>query len=344
MNRFRRAVHWLVLAAVLLAGFPLDTLAKSYSSGSGRSYSSSRGSSSSGSRSSGSSSGSRGSSSGSGSSSSGRSSSSGSKSFGSGAGKSYSSGSSQNNSSKSYSSGKSYNATPRWSFSSDKKSDDAGSQSSKFTFDSAAARAKKEESSQRSLNAYKESQNPKPAANNGEVRTPATGQSSRDDYWPASRRTVYVPAREIILTRPARMSTLFRPYYSRPIVVYNDPFGSFFWWWLLDQSLENRALWAYHHRNSMDSARYQALVEHDAELEARVRQLEAEKVATNPNFVPAGVDRDLMYSDKYVQRAYSNRPTTTGRVAFWMLTTVAVAGTGCFLVWLVFFKRWQVST
>jgi hypothetical protein len=342
MNRFRRVVHWLVLAAVLLAGFPLDTFAKSYSSGGGKSYSSSRGSSG-GSRSS-SSSGSRSSGSSSRSSSNSRSSSSGSKSFGSSGGKSYSSGSSQNNSSKSYSSGKSYNATPRWSFSSDKKSGDSGSQSSKLTFDNAAARAEKEESSQKAFTARKESQIPKPPANVGEAPTSPPGQPARDYNRPASRRTVYVPEREVLLTRPARMSTVFRPYYSRPVVVYNDPFGGFFWWWLLDQSLENRAQWAYHHRHTMDSTRYQALVEHDAELEARVRQLEAEKVATNPNFVPAGVDRDLMYSDRYVQRAYSNRPTTTGRVAFWMLTTVAVAGTGFFLVWLVFFKRWQVST
>ena len=40
------------------------------------------------------------------------------------------------------------------------------------------------------------------------------------------------------------------------MVVYHDPYNSWFWWWLLDQSLETRALWAYNHRLDMDQARY----------------------------------------------------------------------------------------
>ena len=56
-----------------------------------------------------------------------------------------------------------------------------------------------------------------------------------------SRRTVYVPDQETLLTRPARVETVFREYYTRPMVRYNDPYSGFFWWWLLDRSLEDRA-------------------------------------------------------------------------------------------------------
>ena len=47
-----------------------------------------------------------------------------------------------------------------------------------------------------------------------------------------------------------------------------------------------------------------------------------------------------MYSDRYLQRAYANRPTLLGVVAFWVLgipTALAVSG---FFIWLIWFKRW----
>jgi len=94
----------------------------------------------------------------------------------------------------------------------------------------------------------------------------------------------------------------------------------------------------------MDPARYQALLAHDQQLEARVEQLEVQQAPRDPNYVPPGVDHDLMYSDRYVAQAYSNRPTTFGVVAFWLLgvpTALAVCG---FFIWLIWFKRWQTAT
>jgi len=51
-----------------------------------------------------------------------------------------------------------------------------------------------------------------------------------------------------------------------------------------------------------------------------------------------------MYSDQHVARAYSNRPTATGRIAFWLLAVPTASGIAFFMIWLVFFKRWQPST
>ena len=334
-------MRWLAVVALIVA-LPSSSEAKGYSSGGGRSYSSSSSHSSSFS---------------SGRSSSGSSSSS---SFGSsrspagGSGKSYSSGSTWSGTGRSYSSGKSYSAASDHSFSSHasggsastaaRKSDSSTSTSARkpdgsgsaFTFDSSAARARKEETSRQTYTQFRDSQS---TASGGTYRGPAPPVIR--DYNRGSYRTpTYVPDVNIIVTRPARVHSIFSPYYSRPVVVYQDPYSSFFWWWLLDRSLEDRAYWAYHHRYDMDPGRYQSLLATDAQLETRVAQLEAQQVARDPHFVPTGLDQDLMYSDNYVNRAYQTRPTVGGQIAFWVFgvpTALAVSG---FLLWLIWFKRW----
>jgi hypothetical protein len=134
---------------------------------------------------------------------------------------------------------------------------------------------------------------------------------------------------------------VFSPYTYRPWVTYSDPYSSLFWWWLLDRSIEDQAWWAYHHRYDMDPARYQALLANNQQLEQRVTQLEAEQSPRDQTYTPTGLDRDLMYSDQYVNRTYSNRPTTSGTVAFWVFAVPAAAAGSVFFIWLIWFKRWQ---
>jgi hypothetical protein len=342
-----------MMAALLATFSPLTNEAKSYSSGGGRSYSSSSSRSSS-SRSSSSPSSSRSSSGSSHTSSSGgsRSSSPGSsKSFSSGSGKSYTARPSSSDSERrSYSSGKSYSAgnstgnnskPPPSSTTSTPKKDQG---SSSFTYDTAAARAKKEEVSKSEYNKYKESQRPTTGTDASRSVADNSTRSTPVPTTTSSRRTIYVPDYRTISTRPVRVQTVFRPYYSRPVVIYHDPFNSFFWWWLLDRSLDDRAWWAYHHRYDMDPARYQALVAHDQQLEARIAELEARQVARDPSYVPSGLDRDLMYSDNYVANAYSHRRTTSGTLTFWLLGVPTAIAACWFFIWLIWFKRWQTST
>ncbi len=158
-----------------------------------------------------------------------------------------------------------------------------------------------------------------------------------------SRPSVYVPDTATISTRPIRINNYYGSYYSRPWVSYHDPYNSFFWWWLLDRSLDDRASWAYHHRYDMDPARYDALMATDQQLESRVEQLEAQQSARDPNYVPAGIDRDLMYSDQYVNRNYHNRPTPMGVISFWVLAVPLALGVTVFFIWLIWFKRWQTA-
>lgn len=154
--------------------------------------------------------------------------------------------------------------------------------------------------------------------------------------------------------RELRKREVYRPYYGQPtppVVIYRDPYSDMFWWWLLAQSLDTRASWAYHHRDSMDQARYREMLQRDAQLEARVRQLEQQGTKRDPGYQPPGVDRDLMYTDQYVEAAYNPQPTAgvtvptpshrTGRGVLTTLLVIAlILGFLCFAVWFVFFKRW----
>lgn len=157
------------------------------------------------------------------------------------------------------------------------------------------------------------------------------------------RDTVYVPDTTTLSTRGVRIQNVFQTYYTRPYVVYHDSYSSYFWWWLLDQSAENRAMWAYQHRADMDSERYQALLNQDAQLQARVEQLEAQQTPVDPNYAPAGLDRDLMYTDAHVEHAYQIRPTRQGSVMFAIFGWILIAGVLYCFVWLVFIHRWKTS-
>lgn len=145
--------------------------------------------------------------------------------------------------------------------------------------------------------------------------------------------------------RDLRERNFYATYYSRPVVVYHDPYNSFFWYWLLDRSIEQQALWAYHHRHSMDSARYNDLLNRNAELAARVRVLEGSGVARNPAYEPAGIaDADLMYQKDYVQAAYNpqthHETVDASGVLVVLLYIFLGLGIVALVVWLVFVKKW----
>lgn len=370
-----RLANYLALAALLFSAWPRASIAKSYSSGGGKSYSSSSSHSSSSGSSHSSSGSSRTSSSGGGRSTTGAS----SKSFTSSSGKSYSASSKSDTSSRGYTSSKSYSAGSGLSFSPGptpasenqksrtetraaspgvklapslgtpaSKQDSRPRTPSSLSYDSPAARARKEEASRQEFTRFKESTLP-PAAPPPATPPPSPSYRVTPPPLPPSasgsyRRPTYVPDTGTVLTRPGRAYTVFAPYVSRPVVVYRDSYNSFFWWWLLDRSLDDRAAWAYHHRYDMDPARYQALVANNQQLEERITQLETQEVARNPSYTPSGLDHDLMYSDQHVATAYSNRPTASGRIAFWVIAVPLALGAGYCFIWLIFLKRWQPAT
>ncbi len=277
--------------------------------------------------------------------------------FNAGNGHSYTSGSSSSSSSgssdrHSYTSGKSYSSGAGHIYGSGSSYDNSltttksqrQSGGSSLTYDSAAAHARQEDSSRANFNEYKRSQTPPVIANNSSGTYQGKPPPVISNTRTYSHSTYYIPDSVTISTRPVRIYNYYNPYYSRPWVTYHDPYNSFFWWWLLDRSLDDRAYWAYNHYNDMDPARYQALMATDAQLQARVSQLEAQQLPRDPNYVPPGIDQDLMYSDQYVTHNYQNRPTHFGVVAFWALAVPCAVCVAAFFIWLIWFKRWQPAT
>jgi hypothetical protein len=232
-------------------------------------------------------------------------------------------------------------------------------------FDAAAGKAQRQAESKA---AYTKGEQPKATYTTpkGETRPVDTNDRRVDSL----RRQL---DHERWVNRDLRRRTFYEPYWSRPVVTYHDPYSSFFWWWLLAQSLDTRAHWAYHHRHTMDDARYRDMVGRDAQLEARIRQLEAEKVQRDTAYKPPEMsDPDLMFTDEYVDAVYNpqpppapppgtepEEPTAESGEGEWtaglgepaapaesrgwwpvfrtLLIIGAVLGV---LVWLVFFKRW----
>jgi len=172
--------------------------------------------------------------------------------------------------------------------------------------------------------------------------TPNANNGAGRSYTGRNRTTYdYTPEYHDYATYQTRVRNYYAPYMGRPVVVFHDNFNSFFWLWLLDQSLDTRAQWAYHHRSSMDPARYDALVASDASLSTRVSQLEQSQAQVNPAFVPTGMERDLMYDDQYAHQVY--RSASHSRLLFWFLAPPIILCVGAFTIWLLFIKKWNVN-
>ena len=233
----------------------------------------------------------------------------------------------------------------------------SGKTYSKTGYDSAAAQAQRREESRI---AYQAGAAPKPT-----YRTPGGIEKPLDPKAPEVDHARQSINPDLWSTRSTRTRVVYGPYYGRPAVVYNDPYNSFFWYWLLSQSLDSQASWAYHHRYDMDRARYNDLINRNAKLAARVNQLEENKVVRDTSFTPSGIEPDLMYTDAYLDAAYnptavettnarppeiisvpatiphSLRVTRAWKV-FWqgILAIAATAAMTFFLIWLIFIKRW----
>lgn len=112
----------------------------------------------------------------------------------------------------------------------------------------------------------------------------------------------------------AKRQTFYQTYYSNPNYTreihhyhYRDSYSPFFMLWLLDRSSDERAMWAYHHRNDMDQDRYNEMVKRDSELEKKIKELEAKGIQKDPNYKPQDIDNDLMYkSDDDIKKEESN--------------------------------------
>lgn len=155
---------------------------------------------------------------------------------------------------------------------------------------------------------------------------------------------------------PQRADVFYQPYISSAVVPvhYVDPFHSYLNFWLLSRSLDEMALFTYHHRAAMDSARVESLYAKNADLRARVKALEDKKVPIDETYAPEGVDRDLLYSQGFVDAAFNPQPKEvteyryrTGLSCGWVWIALWVLVKWLFwialawgVIWLLFYYRW----
>jgi hypothetical protein len=159
-------------------------------------------------------------------------------------------------------------------------------------------------------------------------------------------------------TRVVHHYPAFSSYYSRPVVIYHDSYSSPFWYWLLDQPRPVRAAWYYNHQTTMDPARQAALVAADPALTQDVTQLAATAPTPDPNYTPPGIEPQAMTapveveatSDELPADASSQLPMSVtygsvqrplpGRSSSWFSMAILLGGSAL-VIWLVFFKRWK---
>lgn len=243
--------------------------------------------------------------------------------------RSFGSGGSTGNSSRSWGAG----AAKAANTSNSSKSTNVGNTPS-GTFNMNAGKQAAKDSSQEKFTAYKQSKQSTPSSS---YRTSSGAEvkiDPRDQKISDLRQKLSYTKWE---NRELRQRDFYRS--VTPINVhYNDPYSGLFWGWMLSQSIQNQALWAYNHKEAMDAARYNQLLGQNAALAAEVRRLEAQGARRDPSYCPVGMqDTDLMYTDNYVRAVYNPVPQPSAGYFWGFCLTLVFVG---LMIWLIFIKRW----
>lgn len=203
---------------------------------------------------------------------------------------------------------------------------------SKADHDSAAARAMREQQSQKQFEQYKRgTASPTPGSTVGSAET---GSARWSGSQQASDRTIKDLSRDFnykrMQDRSIRQDNYYGGYYGRPAPfahAYSDPFGNmFFWLWLFDRPQRHDEL-VYHRRNEIDPARYEELRRRDGDLDRRLAELEGKGVKPDSSYVPPEFkdNRDLMYSDDVVEKAYKEA-NKSSFPWFWTIGSMMLVG------------------
>lgn len=176
--------------------------------------------------------------------------------------------------------------------------------------------------------------------------TTASGRSVRVGGTPAasSVRTSMNPT--TFSTRSQRQSTYYSsvPAAQRPVIInqyggsaFGDPFNGLFMYMLLSQSLSNQASFHHNHWDEYSAERQQKLVAENAALKVELEKMKGQP--RDPNYAPKDVDKDLIYSDEFVEAAYNPVEEDEG-VGFGTVLLVALGlGTIGLGTWFLFFRR-----
>ena len=87
-------------------------------------------------------------------------------------------------------------------------------------------------------------------------------------------------------------------YYEKPIK-YQDYYTTYFWEWIQKRSLEEKALWAFHHQERMDKKRYDDFIKKDQRIEPMIDLLKRAEVKIDPHYKPNGIDEFMIYTVEF---------------------------------------------
>ena len=90
----------------------------------------------------------------------------------------------------------------------------------------------------------------------------------------------------------------------------------------------------------MDDARYRELLARDATLEAKVKAMEAEGIKRDPNYLPEGVDEDLVYSKPPQSIAATEKEDDGTGFFTWLLVLTIIGGAGYAAYYFGFRKKY----
>lgn len=276
--------------------------------------------------------------------------SSSSPSYKSSSGKTYSSGSPSTSSSKSGYSSSPTRSTPSTSTPSYSSSSGRSYSSGAKSSSSAKPETSKKPSSggwfdelshsgkeQDSKNTYSPP-SPPPAPPKISYKTP-TGATREYDYGGSSEKLKESVNYDRYQRYDNRNRETFSRYANQPIAgttTYNDPINIWFWMWLMDQSLDSKANWAYNHRSEIDDARYNELLAKNVGLKEKIAELEKTGVNKNTGYVPPGLenDPDLQYNKDYVEQV--TNPVNWDSIFFWSSVIVIF----CVFAFFFFIKNY----
>jgi hypothetical protein len=223
--------------------------------------------------------------------------------------------------------------------------------------------AQREQSKQNYNAATRPAETPKPT-----YKTPKGTEKPIKADAPQVQTVKRYVTHERYVTYETRSTTFYGPsIYAHPYY-YDDFFSPFMMGYLFSSAVNanERAYWVYCHRQDMDNARYRDMVSKDAELEARLRELERKEklgeVTRNQNYVVPGMksEPDLQYSHDFVESVYNpqSNPTPSpssstsssndssggssgvGAFFFWFFMVILVVGICGFLVYVFFIREY----
>ncbi|MBF0496872.1 MAG: hypothetical protein HQK58_09925 [Deltaproteobacteria bacterium] len=195
-------------------------------------------------------------------------------------------------------------------------------------------------------------------------------QQSKQSYQDYKQRTGQTPSKESISqaqtrasqTRTTRVNNYFGPnttYQRRLAPTYYQAnywggYGYPMWgfhsvgiWDMAFLMMASDLFW-YHHWNSLSQQRNMFDQQQMADMERRVKALEAKGVPRDPNFVDPNVDPDIQYSKEYVEQnpdkvfAGQVRPVPARepkKDSGWGAGTYLFLALLCFGAWFIFIRR-----